>query len=250
MSIVPTLLPGPLLAAGAQASVPALILQAGLFSKLVLATLTMMSIVSWAVIWDRARLLARTNRADEAFLRAFRQSRTLGEARLLAAQHPASVLARLAVTGLDGLGHAAAAGEGTEAAPIELAARAMQRARVEEMDRLERHVSLLATIGSVAPFLGLMGTVWGVMDAFLNIGVQGSASLIVVAPGIAEALIATLFGLGAAIPAVIGYNTLVSRGRTIDNRAAAFVTEFADAVWRQGAGAATAAEPRRREAGA
>jgi biopolymer transport protein TolQ len=249
VSIVPALLPGSLLGVVAQASVPALIVQAGLFAKLVLAALTLMSIVSWAVIWDRARLLRRTTRADEAFLRAFRQARTLGEGRLLAAQHPQSVLARMAVTGLDGIGRAGGAGmEATDGAPIELAARAMQRDRVEEMDRLERHVSMLATIGSVAPFLGLMGTVWGVMDAFLNIGVQGSASLIVVAPGIAEALIATLFGLGAAIPAVIGYNTLVSRARTIDNRAAAFVTEFADAVWRQENPAA--AEPRRREAGA
>src|SRR5215510_7979209 len=110
----------------------------------------------------------------------------------------------------------------------------MQRARTDEMERLERHVSIVSTTGSVAPFVGLMGTVWGVMTAFLNIGVQGSASLVVVAPGIAEALIATLAGLAAAIPAVIGYNQLVSRVRSIDNFAVAFISEFADMASQSG----------------
>jgi biopolymer transport protein TolQ len=135
---------------------------------------------------------------------------------------------------------------------LELASRAMQRARVDEMERLERHVSFLATTGSVAPFVGLMGTVWGVMTAFLNIGVQGSASLVVVAPGIAEALIATLAGLAAAIPAVIGYNSLVSRLRTIDGGAGSFITEFADEVLLEATGEARSRPPldaRRREAG-
>jgi len=87
---------------------------------------------------------------------------------------------------------------------VELAGRAMERLKNDELDRLEKHVGFLATVGSVSPFIGLMGTVWGVMSAFMNIGVQGSASLIVVAPGIAEALIATVAGLAAAIPAVVG----------------------------------------------
>jgi biopolymer transport protein TolQ len=95
--------------------------------------------------------------------------------------------------------------------------------------------------------------VWGVMTAFLSIGVQGSASLIVVAPGIAEALIATLAGLAAAIPAVVGYNHFVARVRSIDNLAAAFITEFADvALGEQPAAEAparAAPEPLRREAG-
>ena len=94
--------------------------------------------------------------------------------------------------------------------------------------RLERHVGFLATTGSVAPFIGLMGTVWGVMAAFVNIGAQGSASLVVVAPGIAEALIATVAGLAAAIPAVVGYNHCLGRLREIGNGAAQFTSEFLD----------------------
>src|SRR5206468_9370389 len=97
----------------------------------------------------------------------------------------------------------------------EIAQRAMDRAANEETALLERHVGFLATTGSVSPFIGLMGTVWGVMAAFLNIGAQGSASLVVVAPGIAEALIATIAGLGAAIPAVVGYNHCLGRLREL-----------------------------------
>lgn len=104
----------------------------------------------------------------------------------------------------------------------------MERAAADDLARLERHVGFLATAGSVSPFIGLLGTVWGVMSSFINIGAQGSASLVVVAPGIAEALIATVGGLAAAIPAVIGYNHLLTRLRLIGNGGSAFVTEYLD----------------------
>src|SRR5438046_700910 len=94
---------------------------------------------------------------------------------------------------------------------VEVAQRAMRRAAGHEVSRLERYLPFLATTASAAPFIGLFGTVWGIMAAFQGIGQQGSASLAVVAPGISEALIATAFGLGAAIPAVIGYNYFVNR---------------------------------------
>jgi biopolymer transport protein TolQ len=224
---IASLLPLPL-AASARASVVSLVLQAGPFAKGVLALLFVMSVVCWAIMWGRARLLRRVALADDAFGRAFRARRGLGEARLTAAQHPDSVLGRLAVTGVAVLGERGGDGARIDPARVDFAARAMQRVRVHEMEILERHLAFLATTGSVSPFIGLMGTVWGVMTAFLNIGVQGSASLIVVAPGIAEALIATLAGLAAAIPAVVGYNHFVARVRSIDNLAAAFITEFAD----------------------
>lgn len=239
------------IAVDTRTSVWGLVLEAGLFAKLVLALLLVMSVLSWSVIWERGRLLRRVSKADAAFLRAFRGGRRLAEARLLAAQYPDSLLAKVALAGAAALEGADRAG-GFDPMGLELASRAMQRARVDEMERLERHVSFLATTGSVAPFVGLMGTVWGVMTAFLNIGVQGSASLVVVAPGIAEALIATLAGLAAAIPAVIGYNSLVSRLRTIDGGAGSFITEFADEVLLEAAGPAPARPPldaRRREAG-
>jgi len=110
----------------------------------------------------------------------------------------------------------------------EVTQRAMDRSASEETAALERHVGFLATTGSVSPFIGLMGTVWGVMSSFLNIGAQGSASLVVVAPGIAEALIATVAGLAAAIPAVVGYNHLVGRLREFGHATGEFTSEFLD----------------------
>jgi len=119
-------------------------------------------------------------------------------------------------------------GSGPNATRFEIAQRAMDRTAAEETARLERHVGFLATTGSVSPFIGLMGTVWGVMTSFLNIGAQGSASLVVVAPGIAEALIATVAGLAAAIPAVVGYNHLLGRLRDFANSTGQFGNEFLD----------------------
>ena len=105
------------------------------------------------------------------------------------------------------------------------------RRRVEEAagaqaDMLDRNLGLLATTGSVAPFIGLFGTVWGIMDAFQGIGLSGSASLAAVAPGISEALVTTAAGLAAAIPAVVGYNVLLARARRLGSRIDRFVPQF------------------------
>lgn len=221
-------------AADVRASVPSLVMQAGTFAKIVLGLLLIMSVICWGIIWERVRLMRRVLRADSAFLQAFRAERGVAEARLLAAQHPHSVYGRLANVGLEHLGVQGGQAMRLDRTSVDFATRAMQRSRVEEMEHLESHLSFLATTGAVAPFLGLLGTVWGVMTAFLNIGVMGSASLIVVAPGIAEALIATIAGLAAAIPAVIGYNYLTARVRTVDNGAIAFISEFADAALEEG----------------
>ena len=221
------------LQAGVRASVPALVLQSGTFNKLLLLLLMVLSISTWAVIVERFRLLGRVRKADRAFRAAFAAAANLSEVRLLASQHPGSLQAKLA---LEGLGTLLPRGEVPDLATetIDLAGRAMERSRGDELDRLERHVGFLATVGSVSPFIGLMGTVWGVMSSFLNIGVQGSASLIVVAPGIAEALIATVAGLAAAIPAVVGYNQITVRLRSVGNDAANFISEFADRALREG----------------
>jgi biopolymer transport protein TolQ len=222
-----------LVAADARGSVLSLVAQAGTFAKLVLAALALLSVLSWYVLLERGVLFRRVRRADRAFLQALRSGHRLGELRLLCAQHPESVLARLGAVGASELRSSAALPARSEA--VDLAGRAMQRARVAELESLERHLSFLATTGSVAPFLGLLGTVWGVMTAFLNIGVEGSASLVVVAPGIAEALIATIAGLAAAIPAVVGYNSFVSQARSIDSAAGSFISEFADEALREDA---------------
>lgn len=212
--------------AGIRASVPALIASAGPFAKSVLALLAIMSVYSWAVIADRVRLFARVRSADREFLDAFRRLPATGDFRRLCEQYPRSLLARVAMAGQRALDQQPLEAGGSVAMRYEVAQRAMDRAATEEVANLERHVGFLATTGSVSPFIGLMGTVWGVMSSFLNIGAQGSASLVVVAPGIAEALIATVAGLAAAIPAVVGYNHLLGRLRDFGNGTAQFASEY------------------------
>jgi biopolymer transport protein TolQ len=215
------------LGAGTRATIPGLVAQASPFSKGVLLLLLLMSVYSWAVIWNRLRLYGRVARADVAFVSAFRRLPDQADFRIVAEQNPASILGRAALAGQRSLEQHPQDHVGV-AARFELAQRAMDRAANDEVATLERHVGFLATTGNVAPFIGLMGTVWGVMAAFVNIGAQGSASLIVVAPGIAEALIATIAGLAAAIPAVIGYNHCLGRVREFGNNAGSFTSEFLD----------------------
>jgi biopolymer transport protein TolQ len=105
--------------------------------------------------------------------------------------------------------------------------RRLEEAGGAEADRLDRNLGILATTGSVTPFIGLFGTVWGIINSFQGIGMTGSASLAAVAPGISEALVATAAGLAAAIPAVIGYNLLLGRARRMGTRIDRFVTAFA-----------------------
>ena len=211
-----------------RASIWGLVLQAGLFAKIVLGVLLIMSIICWGVIWNRYRLYGRVEKADRAFLAAFRRLPRNADFRLVCEQHPHSLLARIALVGHRGLEQHPTAEVGSPALRYEIVQRAMDRSASEEIARLERSVGFLATTGSVSPFIGLMGTVWGVMTSFLNIGTQGSASLVVVAPGIAEALIATIAGLAAAIPAVVGYNHLLGRLRDFTSATSSFATEFLD----------------------
>jgi biopolymer transport protein TolQ len=209
---------------GLRASVPALVASSGFFAKFILLLLLGISVYTWAIIVERLKLYLRVQREDRGFLAAFRAARGADPP---AEQYPASVLGRLARVGERALAEPAAAGT-TAATRYERAQRAMERFAGDELARLEHHVGFLATAGSVSPFIGLMGTVWGVMSAFLSIGAQGSASLVVVAPGIAEALITTVAGLAAAIPAVVGYNHLLTRLRVISGNGAAFVSEYLD----------------------
>jgi biopolymer transport protein TolQ len=207
-------------------SVPALVWNSGPFAKVILVVLLIMSVYSWAVMWNRLQVYARVKRANDVFLTAFRRLRPGADCRLVCEQHPNSMLARVALSGQRTLDHHPPVAGGSPAVRYEMAQKAMDRATNEETAVLERHVGFLATTGSVSPFIGLMGTVWGVMSSFINIGAQGSASLVVVAPGIAEALIATVAGLAAAIPAVVGYNHLVGRLRDFTNAAVQFASEF------------------------
>ena len=212
---------------GGTSSIPGLIAQASPFSKAVLLLLMGMSVYSWGVLWDRLRLFGRVRVQDAHFLHSFRGTDNAADVKMAAMQHPVSVLAKAALAGQKASEQHTAEAVGP-AARFELVQRAMDRAADEAVNQLERHVGFLATTGSVAPFIGLMGTVWGVMVSFVNIGAQGSATLVVVAPGIAEALIATIAGLAAAIPSVIGYNHCLGKLREIGHGAAQFTSEYVD----------------------
>jgi biopolymer transport protein TolQ len=194
-----------------------LIVNAGPVAKVVLVILLGFSVVSWALIVEKWWQLRRVKRATLGFLKAYRESRRPAATLAAVKRHRESPLAQLyAHAYQDAFGSDVALDDpedGLGPERLEVAQRAMRRAAAHEVARLERYLPFLATTASAAPFIGLFGTVWGIMTAFHGIGQQGSASLAVVAPGISEALIATAFGLGAAIPAVIGYNYFVNRVR-------------------------------------
>ena len=194
-----------------------LILSAGPIAKAVLAVLAIFSIISWALIVEKWWQFRRVRRQTLGFLRVFREGRRPSVVVASAKKLRESPLAQLYVAAYDEMaaGHDldALVDEGDEGSTPRLTAaeRAMRSASALEVAKLERYLPFLATTASACPFIGLFGTVVGVMNSFHGIGAQGSASLAVVAPGISEALVATAAGLGAAIPAVIGYNYFVNR---------------------------------------
>lgn len=199
-----------------------LVLSAGPIAKIVLAVLAVFSIICWALIVEKWWEFRRIRRDSLRFLRLFRDARRFSVVYGAAKKHRESPLAHIYLAA--GQEVASSLGgvevvdrvldeseEGVGAERLDSISRAMRRAAAVEIARMERYLPFLATTASSAPFIGLFGTVWGIMTSFQNIGAQGSANLAVVAPGISEALIATAAGLGAAIPAVMGYNFFVNR---------------------------------------
>jgi len=185
-----------------QHSAMQLILQAGYVVKVVLLILVFFSVVSWAIIFYKYRYLSRANKETDTFLRSYRAGRDLKG--LLITTRP------LNLSPLSNIFKFTSSENIVDKAEIK---RSLRRFSALESAKLEKYLSFLATTGSTTPFIGLFGTVWGIMNAFRGIGAAGSASLAVVAPGIAEALITTAAGLVAAIPAVIAYNYYLSRAR-------------------------------------
>ena len=180
-----------------------LILQAGLVVKGVLLILLFFSVVSWAIIFFKQRYFSKANKESEQFLRAYRSGRDpkgLYQATRNLTFSPIANLFRAVYTDEIQKGKSETK-------------RLLRRYEALESAKLEKYLNFLATTGSTTPFIGLFGTVWGIMNSFTNIGTSGAASLAVVAPGIAEALIATAAGLAAAIPAVIAYNYYLSMAR-------------------------------------
>jgi biopolymer transport protein TolQ len=192
-----------------------LVMKAGPMVKFVLLVLLTFSVVSWAIIVYKHRLLSKSDKESREFQHAFESSRqwdTLYQS-----------TKRLSLSPLVNLFRAAYS---IEDANREELRGTLKRVESMEATRLEKYLTFLATAGSTAPFIGLFGTVWGIMNSFMGIGRIGAASLAVVAPGIAEALIATAAGLAAAIPAVVAYNYYLSRTRRAMMQAEDFSQEL------------------------
>lgn len=202
----------------------ALFLQADIVVKAVMIGLLLASIWSWAIIFERSRRLRQIDGEAEAFEQRFWKAKTLDELQATKGTHPTADLFR---AGMDEWqasveGRTNIDREGVRARLRDVMAASIDRSISDLSDRL----NVLATIGSVSPFVGLFGTVWGIMRAFIAIGATQNTSLAVVAPGIAEALFATAIGLFAAIPAVIGYNRLLHRITRLEDRLQGFSSAF------------------------
>jgi biopolymer transport protein TolQ len=206
------------------------------FGAFILGTLLFMSLVSWAIIFAKWREFRRVQTDTDRFSAQFSKSKKLGDSLGQAKSCPNSPLSRLYMAGYDEAvsiydQKSARNGQqqqrtGLDSADFEIVEMAMEKTLVEEIGQLERRVIFLATTASAAPFLGLLGTVVGIMDAFWSIGERGSASLAIVAPGIAEALLATIVGLGAAIPAVMAFNWANNKTKRFNDVSYAFILNF------------------------
>ncbi len=204
---------------------------AGPMVKLVLLLLVFLSVVSWAIILYKIILLRKIEKDSSAYYDLFWQKKDLSHMLSVAGKFPFTPMTKLTKGAHD------------EAAPLigrlrsgrddsvveeglDYIGRVLKKTVIMERAAMEKTTTFLATTGSTAPFIGLFGTVWGIMNTFRAIGSQGAANLAVVAPGISEALIATALGLIAAIPAVVGYNYIISRTDRITKEMEAFSSDL------------------------
>jgi biopolymer transport protein TolQ len=225
-----------LLAAAIGGEISGLIESSGLVAKTVLVILLLFSLASWAIIFSKWGLLRRARVQSNRFMRMFRKSERLNDVAAVVEQFRPSPLVAVFEGAYNELRKQASY-------PLRMAAlqRATQIASSEELTRLESRLPWLATTGAVTPFIGLFGTVWGIIDAFHGLGTAGSATLRAVAPGVSEALITTAAGLFAAIPAVIAYNMFTQHIREFGARMDDFSLELINEVER--AQASTARTP-------
>ena len=225
-----------------------MISNAGLVVQLVLLILVLFSISSWAIILIKYMYIKRAFRQSENFTDYFWKSRDFSDAYAKAKELEGSPIARIFRIGYVELKKLSQSGvpiasqsQGSDSEEFSIGARftgtdnvnrALRQAINKEISHLGQMVPFLATTGNTTPFIGLFGTVWGIMNSFHGIGLKGSASLAVVAPGISEALVATAAGLAAAIPAVIAFNYFTQKIRTIETELYSFSTDFLNIVER------------------
>lgn len=220
----------------AETSLLLLVLNASIVVQLVLVSLIVVSVVSWTMIFDRSAVLKRARREANDFEERFWSG---GD---LSALYRELDGENRGVGGLAAIFHAGfkeyvrlRKGEGGDPMAILMGTeRSMRVALSREIDRLEVNLSFLATVGSTSPYVGLFGTVWGIMHAFQALGNVQQATLALVAPGISEALVATAIGLFAAIPAVVAYNRYSNQVERLTNRYEEFLEEFSSLLQRQG----------------
>jgi biopolymer transport protein TolQ len=230
---------------GSTPSIVELIANTSNVSKSVLVILALLSVGSWGIILYKWWTFSRSSRQSKSFLEVFRRSNKFSEVQAVCQSVGESPLVGLFQAGYaeltaqlrqspgSDIGNGPVPGPNPRTATARptlksLAAvdRSLTRAAVVEVNKLEHRLPFLATTASIAPFVGLFGTVWGIMSAFEGIGRTGSTNLGVVAPGIADALIATAFGLAAAIPAVIAYNHFTNRVKVFASEMDDFAMEF------------------------
>src|SRR5215467_10654603 len=220
-----------------------LVRETGLIAQAVLLGLLAFSLISWAIILSKWSVLRRARVQSGRFLRAFRRAQRLQDINAVSDQFRPSPLIAVFHSGFREFERQLSSSGGLRN-PLAVQ-RSMQIASSEEMTRFERNLPWLAITGAVTPFVGLFGTVWGIIDAFHGLGTSGAATLRAVAPGISEALITTAAGLAAAIPAVIAYNLIGGSIREFAARCDDFSLEMLNAVERQPTAMRVAEEVRR-----
>jgi biopolymer transport protein TolQ len=210
---------------------------AGPVVKFVMLILLFFSIISWAIMFIKFRYIRKAYRESADFTDIFWQCRTLSDAFAKAKAMRTSPLARIFITAYMEMaradkkeGQTTLRAETSYLQAMGSVKRTLRRSIGVEVRRLTQLVPFLATAGNTAPFIGLFGTVWGIMNTFQGIGLSGSASLAVVAPGISEALIATAAGLAVAIPAVIAYNYFTDRIRVLDSELQSFSSDLLNII--------------------
>lgn len=212
-----------------------LVTQASFVVQFVMLILFTASLVSWTFIFSKRKELNRAVEITDEFEEQFWSGVSLSELyrKLAAKDFEPEGIEKIFLAGYKEFSRMRLAGNVEPAVQVESAQRVMRIELLRELDRLDEHLAFLATVGSTSPYVGLFGTVWGIMNSFMGLGNVKQATLATVAPGIAEALIATAIGLFAAIPAVVAYNRFSTRLDHLTGRYELFVEEFVVLLQRQ-----------------
>ncbi len=219
-------------------SLLSLISNASFVVKLVIGLMLAMSLTSWWFIFRKAFVVRDARRKAEDFERTFWSGSDLNSLfqAIVSSRRPSGSMERIFEAGFREFVKLRKQTTLAVASVMDGTRRAMRASYQREMEYLEKHLAFLATVGSVSPYIGLLGTVWGIMNAFRGLANVHQATLAQVAPGIAEALIATAIGLFAAIPAVVAFNYYAREIDSLSTRFESFMEEFSNILQRQGGG--------------